>query len=555
MTEDPHATTQDRDAAAPRCDRRWRPLEFIALMGLLLIGSWLRVGHCEKIAVEHFDEGVYASDALFPGGYPFRHLYAPPLMPLAIQWASRFGSAESFGPSLPNLAASCLTLAVVWWVARRWFGVCGAMAALAVATFSQLHSAYSRTALTDAMLLLWLMSSLYFVERLLRRSDVWSIAGLGMTTALAWWTKYNGWLPLAIAAGSIVMLAVLPGTRSGTLRRCLAGVASALCALILWTPVWWNLPGGYAEVSANHQKYLVGLSGWLRSLQTQIAHLWLFDGVVPIVCALVGGLAPGVVLWRIRQSGVVAQIAPLAVTLTGFWGLAISTPAYTPYARLLLPWNAMAWIAFGCFFGSTSCRRDDGFLPALRARGLRSRESARKGTSFMQAVTGMQGVIMAIAVVGGCVHSVSNGWIPWEDRRSLSQAAEQMVEDHRLPAGERDEGRETIFAIYGEPALLYQLIARDATVAPLGGQDPMRNRALSRPETKLVVGPHARQDRAFLALWEREADRFGTPRRYRVPRSLVARLDQDVSPSTRSERSQPDAYDLYSTTVSRRAKR
>ena len=122
-----------------------------------------------------------------------------------------------------------------------------------------------------------------------------------------------------------------------------------------------------------------------------------------------------------------------------------------------------------------------------------------------------------------------------------------------ISQGEQDDGRETIFAIYGEPALLYQLIARDATVAPLGGRDPMRNRALSRPETRLIVGPHARQDRTFLAVWEREADRFSAPQRYRVPRSLVARLDQDASPTMRSDRSQSDAYDLYSTTVARRS--
>ena len=286
----------DGDSGEFRVSRSGRYAECVAVMGLLLMGGWLRVGHFERIAVEHFDEGVYASDALFPRGYPFRHLYAPPMMPLAIRWASRFGPAETFGPSLPNLAASCLTLAVVWSVARCWFGTRSAMAALALATFSQLHAAYSRTALTDAMLLLWLVSSLYFVERLLRRSDVLAIAGLGLTTGLAWWTKYNGWLPLAIAAGSILMLAVFPGTRSGTLRRGLGLVAAAICAVILWAPVWWDLPGGYAEVSANHQKYLVGLSGWPRSLQTQIAHLWLFDGAVPIVFALVGGVAPGVVL-------------------------------------------------------------------------------------------------------------------------------------------------------------------------------------------------------------------------------------------------------------------
>ena len=65
-------------------------------------------------------------------------------------------------------------------------------------------------------------------------------------------------------------------------------------------------------------------------------------------------------------------------------------------------------------------------------------------TSSILGVTGVQGVVVAVAVVGGCVHFASSGWIPWEDRRSLSHAAEQMVHDHSLSQAERDEGRETI---------------------------------------------------------------------------------------------------------------
>ena len=73
-----------------------RELLFVVLISLL--GLALRFWDLSAIAVEHFDEGVYASNLWFTAEegyrYPDRHLYAPPLLPSLIEWSLLiFGTA------------------------------------------------------------------------------------------------------------------------------------------------------------------------------------------------------------------------------------------------------------------------------------------------------------------------------------------------------------------------------------------------------------------------------------------------------------------------------
>ena len=64
-------------------------LEAGLLTGLVGLGVALRFAFVGRLAIEHFDEGVYASNVWFDGsdgfGYPQVGLYAPPLLPLTIE--------------------------------------------------------------------------------------------------------------------------------------------------------------------------------------------------------------------------------------------------------------------------------------------------------------------------------------------------------------------------------------------------------------------------------------------------------------------------------------
>ena len=77
--------------------------ELLCLAGAILLGAILRLAYPGRMAIEHFDEGVYASNFWFGAEegyeYPARHLYAPPLLPAAIEWTMILASLCGIRPT------------------------------------------------------------------------------------------------------------------------------------------------------------------------------------------------------------------------------------------------------------------------------------------------------------------------------------------------------------------------------------------------------------------------------------------------------------------------
>ena len=70
---------------------------------IFLVACGLRIAWPARMAVEHFDEGVYASNLFFhdragTGHYPDQHLYAPPLLPFLIECAMIVLGTSNFAP-------------------------------------------------------------------------------------------------------------------------------------------------------------------------------------------------------------------------------------------------------------------------------------------------------------------------------------------------------------------------------------------------------------------------------------------------------------------------
>lgn len=261
--------------------------ELYALLLLCALGAGLRLVFPHRLAVEHFDEGVYASNLFFgtedQGTYPSLHLYAPPLVPAMIEWLFVFFGPSDLAAMAPGVAAGCLTIPLIWWIGREWFGPSAGLMAAALAALSDVHIIYSRTALVDVHLCFWCFAALYCLWRAFRDSSAAASMAAGVCTSLGWWTKYNGWLPLAIALAALCgfslrswwqrfttspastsgRAALAPGPGRGL--RCFA-IALAV-ALIGWLPylLWLHDHGGYAAVAANHRNYVVGFSGWFDS--------------------------------------------------------------------------------------------------------------------------------------------------------------------------------------------------------------------------------------------------------------------------------------------------
>lgn len=329
------------------------------------------------MAIEHFDEGVYASNVWFGAEYgfqyPAQYLYAPPLLPSLIEGVLLLFGPSNFGAMVPSLFAGCLTIPLVWWVGREWFGPTAGIASATLATLSDSHIVFSRTALTDVLLCFWLLLAVYFVWKALTDGGRLPTVAAGICTALAWWTKYNGWLPLAIGGAGLVPWCILPRLRirsslvdfgfslseampgSGSTKRgnrdprrpesiganariseaLVRWLAIAAIAFTVWAPWLWHLQskGGYAAVAANHRGYLVGLTGWLSACQTQFGNLTLLEGTpgqhAPMAAFLVATIWAACGARRFTWNGLagsfdswlaLALLAALSAVLSG-WGM------------------------------------------------------------------------------------------------------------------------------------------------------------------------------------------------------------------------------------------
>ncbi|MBS0206444.1 MAG: glycosyltransferase family 39 protein [Planctomycetes bacterium] len=266
--------------------------EWLWLAGAIFIGMVLRLSFPGRMAIEHFDEGVYASNFWFGADegyeYPARHLYAPPLLPAAIEWTMIFAALigvkpTGFIPMIPSLVAGIVTIPSIWWIGRRWFGPsAGIISGWLVAT-SDFHSSYSRAALTDVSVCLFILWGVYFVGQALQSGTRRSILLAGLFTGLAWWTKYNGWLPLAVGlAGGTAWQLSLPRSERQLKAIAIRGMAVVGLSFLIWSPVLVGLQkhGGYQAVAANHRQYVGRISGWGAAAVRQLVHAGLYDNWV-----------------------------------------------------------------------------------------------------------------------------------------------------------------------------------------------------------------------------------------------------------------------------------
>ncbi len=312
-----HASGSLSDTARPNRGELW-------LVGLLLLlGIGVRVAWPQRMSIEHFDEGVYASNVWFGpelgGGYPMRHLYAPALFPKLIEAAiiTEAVATGSHTPShlavmAPSLFAGCGTILLVWWMGRTWFGRRVGLAAAALVATSDFHALYSRAALTDGLLLLLVVLAVWLLERATATGNFKCAMGCGVVTGLAWWTKYNGWLSLAIGITGIVGAAVFGSAlRQRVGSWFVAWSVAAFVAVIIWSPYLHSLQslGGYAAVSANHQKYVVGFGGWWDSVIRQFTNLAYFDTWLTVLGLLLAGLLAG--------CGATSRRGTMAISLCG----------------------------------------------------------------------------------------------------------------------------------------------------------------------------------------------------------------------------------------------
>ncbi|WP_013627878.1 ArnT family glycosyltransferase [Rubinisphaera brasiliensis] len=492
------------------------------LLAMLLVAAWLRFASYWQSPIEHFDEGVYASNYWFDASegfrYPDRHLYAPPLLPTVIEWTHLFLGPGTLACLLPNLLAGFATVPLVWLFVRRMMGPIAALAATSMWACLDYPVLYSRTALTDSMLCFWMLLSVLLAERGLSlcrqrwpRGAEWIflLGGAGLAAGLAWLTKYNGWLSLAVTVSAAIAwgvtqrFALAEWRRVGVGLLIICGVAGAV-----WTPYMLSLEeyGGYSAVAENHRQYFVGLSGWGASFLHQAGNLQVLTGSFTIVNliiltqALFFGFAwPRTDVPDELDSPTEPALARLGTWQMASWflGLLVAVPLYHPYPRLLLPWL----LACSFLWGTAVYYLFK--LLRYRARIELSEELLRSERPSHWITWILVGFWVLLSAMG--VRPDSNPG--HEDRRELKEIASFIVETAGgLAEQAGGAAEEVILYTYGEPALFYHLSDAGRLAGPIGHLD-FATQPPPAP-TFLVTGPHAQRSPLFREQWKEHGSKF-----------------------------------------------
>jgi 4-amino-4-deoxy-L-arabinose transferase-like glycosyltransferase len=558
----------------------------LVLVGIvLLVGVGLRLVAFSRSAVEHFDEGVYASNIYFGPpeyAYPQQRFFAPPLLPALIEAGMIAGLRPNVAAMLPAFIAGCATLVALWWFGRSWFGPRVGLAAAAFASASYYHVVYSTAALTDALLGLWLVLAIDAATRSLAALDFrWAIAS-GAYTGLAWWTKYNGWLPLAIEAAAVPLVLLSPGpTGASRKTRILKSLGcfglSSISAVAVWAPYWWSLQsqGGYRPIAENHGRYLVGLHGWLDSASRQIANFSVIDDrwtvtmlaivlgaptvwiactsprsasrsramIWPIAAALlillttvrtreltslailslagISAMSLGIV--RDGAAGETAYRIRVGAALTAAWwvGTFLATPLYWPYSRLLMPWFLAACIGIAILLERLVWR------PMLREPTKTGAPDKSTGVWLLAAFAAIGLLLNFLPVKHWRASAAIERTALSADRLGFVRIAASTRTDLDSAGGYPNSASVEITRlvyVMGEPALLFQLqTAGEPIVAPTQHL-PARQDARQVP-IFLVTGPHAQRDSTFAAEMAKANDQWKLVHSYDFSPSPIVWLD------------------------------
>jgi len=570
--------------------------ELVILATLLAAGVALRLVALSQSAVEHFDEGVYASNLWFGPpdyAYPLRHLYAPPLLPALIETGMIAGLAPNLAALLPSFVAGSATIVAIWWFGRTWFSPAVGLAAAALCALSDFHILYSTAALTDALLGLWIVLAVQAIGFAYLRGDYrWAVVG-GLFTGLAWWTKYNGWLPLAIGGTALPLLVLMTKWTSFKLSNkapqpptlrvlVLCMVVAAATAAIIWLPYLWSLQsqGGYAPIAANHARYVVGLSGWLDSLSRHVASQQCIEGYVSWIGVALAAALPVIMLrkeglaWRGLACCAIASIvallfaalgtsfvfvvaaAPLglvasaiglskmpaadeatrrrqvglALVTAWYCGLALATSCYWPYPRLLVPWLLAAWLGAAVL------------LDELTRHFLFATERKRGAWRLTSATTGVLGLAALVAFYHHMCF-VHHGFHR-ESRLNLLVACRELIRDLDPTSQPR------VIYVLGEPAVLFQLrTAGEPVVVPLQEIPTEPARDAGQPiATYLVLGPHSLGDAQVNQSQRAALARSNPIASHEYRPSLLVALDlydpRNSDPNEQRERNQVKLYRL-----------
>lgn len=501
------------------------------ILGVLLVVAFaLRAWQSSQMSIEHFDEGVYASNyhsVHLDYRYPDRHLYAPPMFPAILEWTLILTGGNPQAVMWVNVVLGTALVAAIWWITNLIAGAGAALGATALATFSDFLIQYSRVALTDTPVCLFMVLAVGCGLIALRDRNSLAAVGAALLTAAAWWTKYNGWLPLAILGAGLAGWVVFERPkRSEVLPRIGLLVVIAVGAFLFWLPCLWELQefGGYAAVAKNHSGYLVGFAGWwdsfVRHLLVQRKYsftlslgfvaaffamqyyrepysllwsrqFWVYVFLIFLISAFGGGV---LVLLGLTCTGIVELLRfqrrtrkiEAWIILAWIAGLALTTPLYNPYPRLLMPLWISALVAGAIGIDRLVSSLIPDKIPILKAHLIGR-------------------IIFLTLCISFTLQGRPNAVYEYRGQLNIASAAILQKVQEITGTAKLFNNVNAIIYVVGEPGLYYHLASREEIgfdyitqpASNLGMLAPKAN--APKVPTFLVLGPHAPLEMETLA--------------------------------------------------------
>ncbi len=534
-------------------------------------GGLLRLWSLGRLGLVHFDEGIYAMAGtwvLSPRGLagldPTVISYAPPGFPVLVGLAYGLFGVSDVSAILVSIAAGTLTIPIVGWLGYRTFGRGAGAAASAFAALSGPHIAFSRMALTDCSFLLFWLLAIGQGQRFLEKPGIARAVALGLAVGVAQLFKYNGWIAGVVVALSAALWAIVrPEDRAVKRQRAVWGwglLAAMIAAVVYWP--WYRFVeshGGYASLLAHQRGYLEGPSSWpghaILQLQQDRALSggiwWLalcgFAGAISMratlgaaasgsrslardllvtlsLPALILWFSPlfGSLLWMIGfiAFGLSTATKATCVLAVGWAVMAILTPFYHPYARLLLPFQGLSWLLLA------------GALAILRANLERLGE--QRVRSFPDIAQSLFPIAVGLWITPLLLASSTPYWSTARRISELLQTSDSLHTACRTVAGDLPKDLDSL-RLYARPPVTFYL----SGVAPVAPQ-PTLDRLLEPGLRKTWALLDAAMVRQGGTTKERLAV---TNNRWDLVREIPTRLNLptllDIDPSAATQR-EPD---------------
>jgi 4-amino-4-deoxy-L-arabinose transferase-like glycosyltransferase len=548
----PSGHSASRDAIEQR--------EILLVTALTVVALVLRAWSLSKVGIGQYDEGVYALSGLGLSHssqpyrmFPRQERFSPPIY-IALVTLSFLVSGPSAQHAVAvNVILGALTVPLLWWVTRRWFGPGAAIAAAVLLALNSTHILVSRTGLTDIsfafVFLLALAALVWSLEGAEHRGAGWRAMVAGLAVGLAWNTKYHGWFALLITLGAILIRwRVARADRKWLLAALRSWTWSALVAGLCFIPwaVFIQSSGSRTGGLVRYYSTMLRLD-WSGNFLRYAQQLWMLEGppgriALPLAALAVSLVArdprgqrrmvPWPVVAALSVSAIVLGLAATTLLAALFalfrrrtdgalvtWVLAgwialwaVAAPFYQPYFRLLLPILIANFMLTGWLLAD---------IAEENAAG-----AGAPWTTWL-ATIGMTGVVAVIAL------RLPVETHPWADTRSAEVAAQAL--SARVPTG-------TPVRVVGEPPVAFYL---HRLGHPSFGDAHAAEMDSAATVSYFVTGAYARRSPELRDMLRRHRDELQELGRIAMRPTDLRLLDDNRPAAARAYRAAPDSgYDL-----------